>query len=264
MMKKFVTLIVVSLIVFCMVSCTVATVENDSTEETSKDIIKTEEMEETDTDTSEKTEKYEQALAFIENKDYESAYAILKDLGDYCDAEEMLSRFHYAYDKGEIITDGVVTNRSVLIHNSENLPVQQISTLADGTVTTVDYSYDENGNVIKNVTTNSDGGKTVVDTSYDEDGNIIKKILTNPDGTKEIKDYTYNENGNLTKRVYTHADGTIQTEEYVYDENENIIKKIYTSSDGKVTTYEYTCKLVYIPYDIEEFRGKAQKEVKVE
>ena len=147
--------------------------------------------------------------------------------------EEMLSRFHFVYDKGEITIDGVVDQSSTIVHNEENLPVQQITEKNNGT-TVVDYSYDNNGNIIKEIETLPNGTKTVWDKSYDDNGNMIKEVKTNPNGTKEITECTY-------------------------DEKDNLIKKILISADGTVTSYDYTCKLVYIPYDVKKVFAEAQK-----
>lgn len=42
----------------------------------------------------EREAKYNEALALIDGKDYESAYDILNTLGDYKDTEKLLSRFY--------------------------------------------------------------------------------------------------------------------------------------------------------------------------
>ena len=102
-----------------------------------------------------------------------------------------------------------------------------------------EHIYDAEGNRIKTVCvrtiTLSDTPyeyKTITDYTYDANGNLIKEIYTYSDGDKEILDYTYDANGNLIKEIRTAS----------YDNNEYInsatYKLIYIPVDAPTETKE--------------------------
>ncbi len=190
---------------------------------------------------TEQENQYNQAFELIKTKDYEGAYKIFKELGDYKDSKEQLNRFKWGIKKVVCNEDDDVSSLEIF-YDGNNLPLRYIETYSDGDKEIYDYTYDANGNVLKVVYTDSDGGRYIYDYTYDTNGNVLKEVFTYSSGNKEICDYTYDTNGNILKEVCTYSDGDKSIYDYVYDYdvNGNIIQKIITSSDERKYIYNYT------------------------
>ena len=217
--------------------------------------------------------KYNSALDLIAEGKYEEAYEILLNLGDCQDAQTLVKRFYYIPLE---IKSNYVTAEDTSIYlyqiqlNENNLPekiihygssgyqeileytydengnlIREIDTTIydlDTTpsyTTSVDYTYDQNGNLIQTIKTNN-AYKSICKHYYDAAGNIIQEIYTFSGGGQSIYTYTYDTNGNLIKEIGTDSDGDTQTYNYIYDIDGNLIKVVYVTSYGYKTISDYT------------------------
>ena len=212
--------------------------------------------------------KYRQALELTEQGDYEAAYALFTELGDYKDAAEEAAKFRYIPIKetAEFISpEGTRIENLVISLNENNLPVQNIKTGENGYQHTCLISYTADNQLMKVSCSATDGTTENYECTYDQNGNLIKEYSVYEDGNTSTTEYTYNENGDLTKMETTDptgyfysveytfdADGreskVIITDEYgiyiynkVYDEEGNLIQEIVTDENSNETTiYEHS------------------------
>jgi len=181
--------------------------------------------------------KYNKAQYHIEHGDYYIAYRTFLEIEAYKDVSEILSRFSL-------------------------FPTVSIETLIDGSVETIKYSYDVNGNCIMERCTTSTSDVYISEYNYNNKNKCIEKVCTKLDGCiistanykyddrgfciKEIRmyyndyvkdeifDYTYDAYGNCIRRVQTLTNGTQATTEYNYDNNGNCIMQRLIDPDGNV------------------------------
>lgn len=126
--------------------------------------------------------RYNEALDLIAEGNYEAAHKMFEKLDSYKDAKKQLKYFHYVPVKVEYHDNSFCD----FFYNENNLPKQTIDT-------------------------NSDGGKSIRDYTYDANGNIIKEVCTDPDGDIEFVDITY-------KFVYIPYELSEQVEEILGDD----------------------------------------------
>lgn len=104
------------------------------------------------------------------------------------------------------------------------------------------YTYDENGNCIREEDTSTREGTTTTSAwEYTYDGGLetSSKVYKNGELYYEVKN-TYDDAGVLLRGEYTYSDGTTSTMEYTYDETGNLLRK-ESFKDGKSSyAYEYT------------------------
>ncbi|MBE6608636.1 MAG: RHS repeat protein [Ruminococcaceae bacterium] len=219
--------------------------------------------------------KYEKALELIENGEYEEAYAIFEELGDYKDSKEQIKQLNYnqaidfieegKYEEAYSIFKNLgnsdmcdkfyyvpvhieyTSGNNKISHDfyynennilSQSLEFEDFETDSYNRNTVNDYEYDANGNLIKWIITNYKEEKSVYEYSYDTKGNLLNKTFTSGDGYRRTVEYTYDENGRLIKE-YNVPGSTL---EYAYDSNNNLIKKIYTylpEGDQQINDYTY-------------------------
>lgn len=142
-------------------------------------------------------------------------------------------------------------------YNEKNLCVkdtQKYFYVADGcieeSVDTSSYTYDKNGNIIKEVfiTTYEDGSKrrVVFSRDFDDTGRIIKMAIIEKSldcNSKTSKAFAYDKKGRLLmettiKKIASGKEKTIET--YTYDKVGNLTKYVMSGGKGKsVTTYDY-------------------------
>lgn len=214
-------------------------------------------------------------MKLVEEGKYEEAYKLASLFGD----EELLSHFYWV--PVDVTTNGQVSEHKYNEHNlpiglftdensyqsfayNENGLTVKTIRVEGNTVTTIIQDYDEQGRIIyirydvdgyysasdivyneeglaiKKIYGGNIGDEHVTDIVYNEKGQPIQEISTYPDGTVEYKDYTYDEKGNLISETYPAGDGTIQTNTYVYDDEGRLVAKNTVFSDGLHWTYEYT------------------------
>ena len=219
-----------------------------------------------------KATTYKKALDLIAAGDYEAAYELLEQLGDYKDAKEYLERFRYVpvstIVKGN--SNDAVANIEI-IYDQNGLPDKGIEVwgeeeeidldfvfdengrlirLKDGTLWgnvdgeeyyhTYEYNYDENGQIIKEITIRSDGSKSIEDYAYDKSGNLIEKCYISMDGDKHLYEYTYEAYGKLIKEIHTWESGLKTITDYTYDDNGKLIKEVQAVKNSRyIVDYSY-------------------------
>ena len=194
----------------------------------------------------EKSSLYKEANSLIEKGEYEKAYEILKDLGDYKDAEKMLSRFRYAPTsitlKNSRMEDMKETIEIKL--NKNNLTESFIR--PRGTYGDVVYSlsYDDDGKLTEYKVSNiKDGETTYTDTTkytYDKNGNMTREAMSSLSSTLQYSiEYSYDKNGNMTGYRRVNDTGEVIEHEYIYDKKGNMVEETHTWPDGKWSTSEY-------------------------
>ena len=175
------------------------------------------------------SENYETALSYIESKDYESAYALLKECKGMTEAEALLERFCFVSvsEKGE-------NSSAQTFYNEYNLPLQTITTDESGRKQIANYTYDEELHLTGKTEIGYDGTASGAEFVSDGNGRIIKIIEEG-----KTVDYTYDINGNLIKSVCTTEDGSY-TEDFTYDEKGFLVSSVVTEDDeAKTYTYSY-------------------------
>ncbi len=76
--------------------------------------------------------------------------------------------------------------------------------------------------------------------SYNDDGQKIKEVLTDGDGNiYKLEETSYNDNNQIKKEIISDGNGIIKTVEYFYNIDEQKIKEVVTHSDGDVYTTIY-------------------------
>ena len=113
----------------------------------------------------------------------------------YTQSQEYI--FEYAFDSNER-----------LIKKVETIFGSSLVTPGVGIIITYEYTYDTNGNLIKEHYTNRYRDPYTIEYTYDSDGNLIQKRILEEDSSGEEVDiethnYTYDSNGNLLKEVAT-------------------------------------------------------------
>ncbi len=167
---------------------------------------------------------YEKAVSLIDEGNYEDAYALFKQLGDYKDSQKYLDRFHFIPIRACYQSEDD-SETTVVFLGSNNLP-SKVAYMENGEEDGFDeYTYDAKGNIIQYVYTSPTDNRTVCDYSYDEKGNLIQKIHTSSYG-ETTYDYMYDTNGNMIKAVESYGEET------------------------EVVEVQY--KLVYIPFALSE------------
>ncbi len=248
----------------CLVSCNDGADGKDKDDaEDVDDEEKDDEEEKEDGGTDAQKAKYEDAKAKIEAGEYEAAYALLKELGDYKDAEKLLGCFYcvlvsetYIEWWSEDNTDGEEYQISL---NEQNLPAYvhakaweeyegereeyeavaeiayddkgnriQVIERLNGDTEIHDYTYDQKGCLTKWIGTSSDGSQMISEYFYNTAGQLVKYVFNG----KYITEYTYDEKGNLT------SDGSLY--QNVYDTEGNLVKKIRLIEFGDDDVTEYT------------------------
>lgn len=145
--------------------------------------------------------------------------------------------------------DGVkeITKTISIYYNEQNLPAQIIVVDADSDVAndveyTINFTYDKNGNCIKEAYTDSDGETDTTQYTYDEMGKLIKATYVYDDDNRAEYTYTYDDKGNLIKEVGidSYTEGYSHIWEHTYDENGNRIKYLYKHSNSEEAIYYYT------------------------
>lgn len=174
---------------------------------------------------NENEKKYQQAYELLESKDYEAAYDLFVELGDYKDAAKEAARFHYSYLKTTIksyIDGKEEVDVYTTTYTDENLPLKTVKVYPDGTTHTCNYTFNELAQLIE--ITCIEGTDTYKNEFiYNEKGEMIKCNCISKDGVDSIE-YTYDENGNCIDEKNIFANGKIFELVYIYDENNVLIK----------------------------------------
>ena len=182
--------------------------------------------------------KYLKAFELTEKGEYEAAYALFVELGDYKDAEKEAAKFHYIATKetAEFITaDGTEIENIVISFNENNLPVSCNKTGADGYQHTCLLTYTERGELAKVACSDTDGVTETAEYFYDQNGRLSKESFDYGDGFATYE-YTYTESGEIATLNITLSSGSYSYE-YFYNEEGKETHAIVTTSLG--STYDY-------------------------
>ena len=183
--------------------------------------------------------KYREATEKLEAGDYEAAYALFLELGNYKDAAEIAAGFHYvpvSYFEHYTTSEESGTETCVITYNENNLPTRCESTFADGGRHICTFTYDANGRMTnRTCETNYDYGLSY-DLAYDEKGNLTQEFYTYNDGYIYAVKHTYDEQGNeATIEAYDNEDFYAFYEYTVYDENGNLLSGKAVDGDDTFT-----------------------------
>ena len=193
-------------------------------------------------------EKYENAWVLIQNGDYEAAYKLFEELGDYKDAKEQLEHFKYMPAK-MIVEDLYYTQTTEFSYTDKGLPIRLVDTISRSNNTNETnvyvYTYDDHGNMLSKIRTAPNGKTYNYYYTYDDNGNLIEMNYSNSSNQTSKDVYTYDDNGVLLQYETTNLGGRTTTCVYTYDSNGNLIKDVQTSKDSQsdseviVEVYEY-------------------------
>ena len=179
-------------------------------------------------------EKYKEAYELLANRNYDAAYALFVELGDYKDAAKEAEYFRYIptgyyveYVDGE--ETGTITY--TVTFNEQNLPATVNEKYSDGAEHTCNITYNAFGLMTRRECSDTDGA-TLYEATYDANGNILSEKLTDTDGTVSKFDYTYNEKNQL---VRVDADAIDYYDSYTctYDEEGREVSIVYEYENGK-------------------------------
>ena len=169
-------------------------------------------------------ERYENALEYIESKQYEKAYSELCVIKDNKKAAELLKCFKVVYTK-EVF-------HSVNVHGSE----------VSETIYTTEYKYDENGNLIKESKFDKHGTLKYEKEIFYVENHKVKETEKSFDDSYCSFEYLYDKNDLLiqtivTEKPFANSKPITYNISPVYDEKNNLIKETYDS--GEVYEYKY-------------------------
>lgn len=189
------------------------------------------------TTSGDENQKYNNALEYIENGNYDEAYRLFEELGTYKDSAKKLTHFRYVCEKVYLSVnsdDNICCIENCF--NKDNLPIQQVFTTKNGTKYIEEYVYDEIGRIIKK---QSGGGRYVDEYTYDVNGNLVKEVNVAPAG-RTVTECMYDDYGRKIQQVCTDYhlidnDEDVNVIYYTYDIKGNLIKE--TTDYG---WYEYT------------------------
>ena len=186
--------------------------------------------------------KYNDARALIESGEYERAYAVFKELGDYKDSQKYLSRFVYFptianYDLHD--RSGVMTVEL----GAYNMPSRMLTVGVEGAEDTTYikdgvYTYDSVGNLMKQAVTYNET-LLAYDYTYDQSNRLIKAEYSIDGVVCAVNDYVYDENGWLVRESYAEDGVTVYDYVNSYDANGNQIRCEYNAPEGDYV-YIYT------------------------
>ena len=188
-------------------------------------------------ETDPKQPLYEEANAAHKDGDYETAYNLFSELGDYKESAQMLATIKVekvGVTMETTTTEGVDKSTVEYSFKDGNL-IKETLTHADGTVTKNYYKYNDINLCTSETHNNVDGTKTVINNFY-KDSVMIRTTRTNPDKTKDTYVYTNDEQGKILNHVLTLADGTVEEAVYNYDEAGNLVS-IMTNNSSNTFAY---------------------------
>lgn len=183
---------------------------------------------------------YEQACIAYNSGDYETAYNLFSELGDYKESAQMLATIKT--EKASVTvetttTEGVDITNVEYIFKDGNL-IKETFTHADDTVTKNYYKYNDINLCTSQTLNDVDGGKTVINNFY-KDSIKIRSTRTNPDKSKDTYEYTCDDSGKVISHVLTLADGTVEEAVYNYDEAGRLVSIMTTGSSNTFAYNQY-------------------------
>ena len=151
-------------------------------------------------------------------------------------------------------------DREIFYDDHDNV-IKEITTTTSGNVSEEvwQFTYDENGNIIKSIYIDSARRQIINESTYDESGRLIKEVTTSYINGTTVTDYTYDAMGREIKQVIVNSSIGTNIFENAYDENGNHIRYYHTAPNGKVEQWFREYKFVYIPYDLSEISEKTRE-----
>ena len=156
----------------------------------------------------------------------------------------------YSYSSSSYSNSSVTTST---YDSNNNITKKTVTSDTEVTQETV-YHYNSKGYLIKIVETGSSYSR-ITDYTYDENGNVIREKrssnYSNDYSYWSANDYTYDANGNIIKDVYTSSNQEGEdVEEYTYDAHGNITGYSYMYSDGDSDAAQVEYILVFVPFSM--------------
>ena len=181
-------------------------------------------------------EVFDGALKLIEDGNIEEAYDILKGLEGYEPAEAELEKFYFVPVSFNYTSEGVSVLSYDIEYNERDL-LSKLTTNQEGKVYVWEFTYDDNGNMIRSTTSNLWGElQATMVQEFDENNNVIEATAEYEDGRFEYEEYTYNSDGKLINYVYTDYKGIITTIEYTYSSDGEHVIREHLKTDGNTQT----------------------------
>ena len=180
-------------------------------------------------------EKYKEAYELLASRNYDAAYALFVELGDYKDAAKEAAYFRYIpagykvdYADGEEMGTTIYT----VTLNEQNLPATVNKKYSDGFEHTCNITYNAFGHMARRECTDTDGTTTLYEATYDANGNLLNETLTDTDGSVSEFNYTYDEKNRCIKLVTTNAPDYYLSYENTYDDEGRVIRMVCEYEDG--------------------------------
>lgn len=203
-------------------------------------------------------EQYAEAHALLERRDYEGAYALFTQLGDYKDAASVAACFRYMPTGHRVEysdEEGTGTITYTVTLNDQNLPATVVEEYSTGKKHTCTFLHNAFGRVTRRECLDTEGVSTLYEATYDANGKLVSETCTDKDGNVSKFDYTYNEKGELSKIVTTNAsDDYCLSYTYTYDAQGREIKVAYENEDETTveeTTYNEAGKILKMTWAVE-------------
>lgn len=229
MKRAFCTLLALVMLLLCVGGCNNSL--RNAPESTTEATVATDDI---------KAPKYDEAISLLEKKDLEAAYKIFLELGDYKDAANQLKKFVFMPTSQVSLKSGATQTVECTL-DDKGFPIKVIINDYTGRSTTHEYTYNEDGNFLKNIKTATNFNQSF-EYEYDTNGKIIKETFVGNTGITRITEHTYDQSGILTNTVITVNNDLLYRYEYTYTASKKIASKISVSSDGTrdiIDEYDY-------------------------
>ena len=172
-------------------------------------------------------ERYNRALALLDEGKLEDAYTLFLSIKNYADVPTYLSHFVFKADENEY--------KSLYSHHSYRYQYDEcgrvvrcdVTNLTTQNTTSYFYEYDENGCLIKQGSLYGENKAFVTMYEYDEKG---RPILLKE--SSHMVSLEYDEQDRIVKRV-SDSWGEKDTTLYTYDEEGFLTEQIFMSGDGR-------------------------------
>ena len=170
---------------------------------------------------------------------YTNTYTYMFDENGNCIEEK------FCDENNKVLTDSHV-------YDDNGKLLQTTSDTRDGLITTTTYTYDDSGNLVwERFDVSEEDEYTVgytIEYAYDERGNLLKQEKRRVDGIVELTKYTYNENDRIIREAFSRENGYVSVNEYVYENGWLVQRSIFETDENKtVYNYDYTFEPFYRP-----------------
>lgn len=193
------------------------TVKTEAEEESAKTEAETEDPE------AKKAAQYEEALAALDAEEYEEAYVLFRELGDYKDAAEHAAGFFILREgtqtqyklPGSSFTE---TNYRELYLPDGRLMWMEAYTAKEPETCSyrLDAEYDSDGTLLRKITT-SFTNNTITTVGYDPVGNVISETTENSETgeiTKVEVENSFHDNGILQQQIMKYHNADYESVDY--------------------------------------------------